>query len=102
MSSGHGLLQIPACLTHRHPVPTRQRAGGCGHGHTRPDQIRGGVDPPGVLDEGVAALERALSGAKGSPQVVCDRLIRSLGVTAEHDDDVAVLVVRCTAPRSGP
>ncbi|MEV0494630.1 ATP-binding SpoIIE family protein phosphatase [Streptomyces atratus] len=46
------------------------------------------------IDEGVAALERALAGAKGSPQVVCDRLIRSLGVTAEHDDDVAVLVVQ--------
>ncbi|MGW4232951.1 ATP-binding SpoIIE family protein phosphatase [Streptomyces sp. NPDC004980] len=46
------------------------------------------------IDEGVASLERALSGAKGSPQVVCDRLIRSLGVTAEHDDDVAVLVVQ--------
>ncbi|MCX5398040.1 SpoIIE family protein phosphatase [Streptomyces sp. NBC_00102] len=46
------------------------------------------------IDEGVAALGRALSGAKGSPQVVCDRLIRSLGVTAEHDDDVAVLVVQ--------
>ncbi|WEH34313.1 serine/threonine-protein phosphatase [Streptomyces sp. AM 4-1-1] len=45
------------------------------------------------IDEGLTALERALSGAKGSPQVVCDRLIRSLGVTAEHDDDVAVLVV---------
>ncbi|MCX4970382.1 SpoIIE family protein phosphatase [Streptomyces sp. NBC_00654] len=46
------------------------------------------------IDEGVEALARALSGAKGSPQVVCDRLIRSLGVTAEHDDDVAVLVVQ--------
>ncbi|MGW1316075.1 ATP-binding SpoIIE family protein phosphatase [Streptomyces sp. NPDC002426] len=46
------------------------------------------------IDEGVAALERALSGAQGTPQVVCDRLIRSLGVTAEHDDDVAVLVVQ--------
>ncbi|WEH41015.1 SpoIIE family protein phosphatase [Streptomyces sp. AM 2-1-1] len=46
------------------------------------------------IDEGVAALGRALSGAKGSPQVVCDRLIRSLGVTAEHDDDVAVLVIQ--------
>ncbi|MDX3060193.1 SpoIIE family protein phosphatase [Streptomyces sp. NE06-03E] len=46
------------------------------------------------IDEGVAALERALSGARGTPQVVCDRLIRSLGVTAEHDDDVAVLVVQ--------
>ncbi|MFF7179686.1 SpoIIE family protein phosphatase [Streptomyces sp. NPDC008121] len=46
------------------------------------------------IDEGVAALERALSGATGTPQVVCDRLLRSLGVTAEHDDDVAVLVVQ--------
>ncbi|GGQ10570.1 ATP-binding SpoIIE family protein phosphatase [Streptomyces roseolilacinus] len=46
------------------------------------------------IDEGVAALERALSGATGAPQVVCDRLLRSLGVTAEHDDDVAVLVLQ--------
>ncbi|MGZ2360038.1 SpoIIE family protein phosphatase [Streptomyces sp. 372A] len=46
------------------------------------------------IDEGVGALERALSGATGAPQVVCDRLIRSLNVTAEHDDDVAVLVVQ--------
>ncbi|MDP9950889.1 anti-sigma regulatory factor (Ser/Thr protein kinase) [Streptomyces sp. DSM 41269] len=46
------------------------------------------------IDEGVASLARALSGARGTPQVVCDRLIRSLGVTAEHDDDVAVLVVQ--------
>ncbi|MFI8290175.1 PAS sensor protein [Streptomyces sp. ms191] len=53
------------------------------------------------IDEGVAALERALSGALGTPQVVCDRLLRSLGVTAEHDDDVAVLVVQHPA-RKGP
>ncbi|MFJ6434752.1 SpoIIE family protein phosphatase [Streptomyces sp. NPDC091416] len=46
------------------------------------------------IDEGVASLERALAGAKGSPQVVCDRLMRSLNITAEHDDDVAVLVVQ--------
>ncbi|WP_370413983.1 SpoIIE family protein phosphatase [Streptomyces fradiae] len=46
------------------------------------------------IDEGVSALERALSGATGTPQVVCDRLLRSLGVTADHDDDVAVLVVQ--------
>ncbi|MFF8292837.1 SpoIIE family protein phosphatase [Streptomyces sp. NPDC016309] len=53
------------------------------------------------IDEGVASLERALSGADGTPQVVCDRLLRALGVTAEHDDDVAVLV--CQHPsRSGP
>ncbi|MFF2654825.1 SpoIIE family protein phosphatase [Streptomyces sp. NPDC058045] len=46
------------------------------------------------IDEGVAALERALAGASGSPQVVCDRLVRTAGVTADHDDDVAVLVLQ--------
>ncbi|MGP3985054.1 ATP-binding SpoIIE family protein phosphatase [Streptomyces sp. KR80] len=46
------------------------------------------------IDEGVAALERALAGATGSPQVMCDRLIRALGVTSDHDDDVAVLVLQ--------
>jgi PAS domain-containing protein/anti-sigma regulatory factor (Ser/Thr protein kinase) len=51
--------------------------------------------------EGVAALERALAGATGTPQVVCDRLIRTAGVTADHDDDVAVLVLQHAA-RSGP
>lgn len=46
------------------------------------------------IDEGVAALERALSGAQGSPAVICDRLMRALGVDADHDDDVAVLVIQ--------
>lgn len=46
------------------------------------------------IDEGVDALTRALAGATGSPQVICDRLLRSLGVTSEHDDDVAVLVLQ--------
>ncbi|KIF75744.1 PAS/PAC sensor protein [Streptomyces sp. 150FB] len=46
------------------------------------------------IDEGVGRLERALSGATGSPQVICDRLIRALGVTADHDDDVAVMVLQ--------
>ncbi|WP_028797709.1 ATP-binding SpoIIE family protein phosphatase [Streptomyces purpureus] len=53
------------------------------------------------IDEGVAALERALAGATGTPQVVCDRLLRALGVTAEHDDDVAVLVLQHPS-RTGP
>ncbi|WP_030683880.1 ATP-binding SpoIIE family protein phosphatase [Streptomyces cellulosae] len=53
------------------------------------------------LDEGIASLERALSGATGTPQVVCDRLVRASGVTAEHDDDVAVLVLQHPA-RTGP
>ncbi|WP_426569218.1 ATP-binding SpoIIE family protein phosphatase [Streptomyces canus] len=46
------------------------------------------------LDEGIASLERALVGATGTPQVICDRLVRSAGVTADHDDDVAVLVLQ--------
>ncbi|MEE4546684.1 SpoIIE family protein phosphatase [Streptomyces sp. V4-01] len=46
------------------------------------------------IDEGVDALTRALAGAAGSPAVICDRLLRSLGVTSEHDDDVAVLVLQ--------
>ncbi|GAA2910987.1 SpoIIE family protein phosphatase [Streptomyces thioluteus] len=46
------------------------------------------------IDEGVTALERAFAGATGSPQVMCDRLIRTLGITEEHDDDVAVLVLQ--------
>jgi anti-sigma regulatory factor (Ser/Thr protein kinase)/PAS domain-containing protein len=46
------------------------------------------------LDEGIAALEGALSGARGTPQVICDRLVRSAGVTPDHDDDVAVLVLQ--------
>lgn len=46
------------------------------------------------IDDGVAALTRALAGATGSPQVICDRLLRALGVTSEHDDDVAVLVMQ--------
>lgn len=46
------------------------------------------------LDEGIAALQEALAGATGTPAVVCDRLVRSAGVTADHDDDVAVLVLQ--------
>ncbi|MGP4052939.1 ATP-binding SpoIIE family protein phosphatase [Streptomyces sp. 2A115] len=53
------------------------------------------------LDEGIESLERALAGATGTPQVVCDRLVRSAGVTADHDDDVAVLVLQHPA-RNGP
>ncbi|WP_345620492.1 ATP-binding SpoIIE family protein phosphatase [Streptomyces ziwulingensis] len=53
------------------------------------------------LDEGIAALARALAGARGTPQVICDRLVRAAGVTADHDDDVAVLVLQHPA-RTGP
>ncbi|MFI6347204.1 SpoIIE family protein phosphatase [Streptomyces sp. NPDC050560] len=51
------------------------------------------------IDVGVTALEQALAGATGSPQVICDRLLRTAGVTADHDDDVAVLVM--THPARG-
>ncbi|MFC4497580.1 SpoIIE family protein phosphatase [Streptomyces ovatisporus] len=53
------------------------------------------------IDTGVLTLERAFAGATGSPEIVCDRLLRSLGITAEHDDDVAVLVMEHPA-RTGP
>ncbi|WP_369390277.1 SpoIIE family protein phosphatase [Streptomyces sp. CG1] len=53
------------------------------------------------LDEGIAALSGALAGATGTPQVICDRLVRSAGVTADHDDDVAVLVLQHPS-RTGP
>ncbi|MEU9340774.1 SpoIIE family protein phosphatase [Streptomyces sp. NPDC048278] len=53
------------------------------------------------LDQGIAALEHALAGATGTPQVICDRLVRSAGVTADHYDDVAVLVLQHPA-RTGP
>ncbi|MEU6868724.1 ATP-binding SpoIIE family protein phosphatase [Streptomyces sp. NPDC046876] len=46
------------------------------------------------IDEGVAALERALAGAQGTPSVICDRLMRALGIDADHDDDVAVMVLQ--------
>jgi anti-sigma regulatory factor (Ser/Thr protein kinase) len=46
------------------------------------------------IDEGVDALMNALAGATGTPSVICGRLLRALGVTSEHDDDVAVLVLQ--------
>lgn len=53
------------------------------------------------IDEGLAALEHALAGARGTPQVICDRLLRAMGVAGGHDDDVAVLVLQ-HPERSGP
>ncbi|GAA2810635.1 hypothetical protein GCM10010441_39150 [Kitasatospora paracochleata] len=43
------------------------------------------------IDQGLDHLARTLAGAAGTPEVVCARLLRAMGVTAEHDDDVAVL-----------
>ncbi|MGV9656153.1 ATP-binding SpoIIE family protein phosphatase [Streptomyces koyangensis] len=53
------------------------------------------------IDEGLHLLEAALAGATGSPKVVCDRLMRALGVTETHDDDVAVLVLQHPARAGG-
>ncbi|MGX4731475.1 SpoIIE family protein phosphatase [Kitasatospora griseola] len=44
------------------------------------------------IDQGIDHLARTLTGPVAAPDIVCARLLRALGVTAEHDDDVAVLV----------
>jgi serine phosphatase RsbU (regulator of sigma subunit)/anti-sigma regulatory factor (Ser/Thr protein kinase) len=44
------------------------------------------------IDEGLDALAGTFSGANGMPDVICSRLLRAMGVTPEHDDDVAALV----------
>ncbi|WP_030373004.1 SpoIIE family protein phosphatase [Streptomyces rimosus] len=46
------------------------------------------------IDHGVEALERAFAGATGAPDIICDRLLRALGISTDHDDDVAVLVLQ--------
>lgn len=51
------------------------------------------------IDVGLDALERALTGASDSPQIVCDRLLRALAISEKHDDDVAVLVLSCPERR---
>ncbi|MFI8995400.1 SpoIIE family protein phosphatase [Streptomyces sp. NPDC053542] len=53
------------------------------------------------IDEGIAALEHAVSGATGAPDIICDRLLRALGISNDHDDDVAVLVLQ-HPDRTGP
>ena len=44
------------------------------------------------IDEGLDALARTFAGANGMPDVICSRLLRAMGVTPDHDDDVAALV----------
>ena len=44
------------------------------------------------IDEGLDALATTFSGATGQPDVICSRLLRAMGVTPDHDDDVAALV----------
>ncbi|GAA2138851.1 hypothetical protein GCM10009760_20430 [Kitasatospora kazusensis] len=59
------------------------------------------------IDQGLDQLARTLSGAVGEPEVVCARLLRAMGVTSDHDDDVAVLAFHLPAdlpvpPDPGP
>jgi serine phosphatase RsbU (regulator of sigma subunit)/anti-sigma regulatory factor (Ser/Thr protein kinase) len=44
------------------------------------------------IDHGLDALHHMFAGAAGPPDVTCARLLRTMGVTPEHDDDVAILV----------
>ncbi len=54
------------------------------------------------IDHGLGRLAHTLSGAVGSPAVVCARLLRAMGVTAEHDDDVAVLAFQLPGDEEPP
>ncbi|GAB7181637.1 SpoIIE family protein phosphatase [Kitasatospora sp. Ki12] len=49
------------------------------------------------IDQGLDLLARTLTGAIGAPEVICARLLRAMGVTSEHDDDVAVLAFQLPA-----
>jgi hypothetical protein len=53
------------------------------------------------IDQGLGLLARALAGAVGTPEVVCSRLLRAMGVAAEHDDDVAVLAFQLPSDGTG-
>ena len=44
------------------------------------------------IDEGLDTLAGTFAGATGQPDVICARLLRAMGVTPDHDDDVAALV----------
>ncbi|MBB4924209.1 PP2C family protein-serine/threonine phosphatase [Kitasatospora kifunensis] len=54
------------------------------------------------IDEGLGLLAHTLAGAVGPPEVVCARLLRAMGVTAEHDDDVAVLSFQLPRAEAAP
>ncbi|MEU9133200.1 SpoIIE family protein phosphatase [Kitasatospora sp. NPDC048540] len=54
------------------------------------------------IDDGIELLARALGGAAGAPDVICARLLRAMGVTAEHDDDVAVLAFQLPLDSPAP
>lgn len=54
------------------------------------------------IDQGLDLLAHTLTGAVGAPDVVCARLLRAMGVTSEHDDDVAVLAFQLPAEEESP
>lgn len=54
------------------------------------------------IDQGLDLLARTLAGAAGAPEVICARLLRAMGVTSEHDDDVAVLAFQLPADENLP
>ncbi|SFD63092.1 ATP-binding SpoIIE family protein phosphatase [Streptomyces aidingensis] len=110
-SAGHlpVFVRRPDGTVHRADEPTGPPLGTGGWTHTSGST----PFPPGALavlctdglverrdadiDEGLAALEEALAGSPRAthttPQIVCDRLLRSLGIGEGHDDDVAILVM---------
>lgn len=49
------------------------------------------------IDQGLDLLAHTLTGAVGAPEVICARLLRAMGVTSDHDDDVAVLAFHLPA-----
>ncbi|MFF2039343.1 SpoIIE family protein phosphatase [Kitasatospora sp. NPDC058170] len=49
------------------------------------------------IDQGLDLLARTLAGPVGEPEVVCARLLRAMGVSSDHDDDVAVLAFQLPA-----
>ncbi|MFI9331031.1 PP2C family protein-serine/threonine phosphatase [Kitasatospora sp. NPDC052868] len=56
------------------------------------------------IDQGLDLLARTLAGPVGDPEVVCSRLLRAMGVSSDHDDDVAVLAFQLPAadPEADP
>lgn len=106
-SAGHLPIFVrrPDGTVHRSPGPTGPPLGTGGWMHAS-----GSIPfPPGAgavlctdglverrhadIDDGLTALEHALAAAADSPAIICDRLLRALGITDDHDDDVAVLAL---------
>ncbi|WP_331751958.1 SpoIIE family protein phosphatase [Streptomyces chartreusis] len=50
---------------------------------------RPGRTPQQRPDESITSLTHTLENATGTPQAICDRRIRSAGLSGEHDNDVS-------------